>query len=238
MLVSSFGISGDQPGSTALRSTESRYWLELTNLSSQDITFEFAAHVTRYSSLPPSRSADRSRNTTGGTQAAGGRRISGDYYTWYEGGWSLEGGHPVLRLSVPASANSSQPVRLSASSVNRTPRVEGYVELTVPVIRSATAPFSGYRSPTGPSRYCCIRRPRSRPGKAEGRSPLPGSRFRWPTVRPTTRFLRTPNSAPGRSLSAICWSATPPSWRTGRRRRPTRRSRREGSGGHAHRLGQ
>lgn len=140
MLVSSFGISSDQPGSTALRSTESRYWLELTNLSSQDITFEFAAHVTRYSSLPYGQPTDPVIQLAELKQLVGGA-LAGDYYTWYEGGWSLEGGHPVLRLSVPVSANSSQPVRLSASSVNRTPHVEGYVELTVPVIRSATAPF-------------------------------------------------------------------------------------------------
>lgn len=140
MLVSSFGISSDRHGSTALRSTQSRYWLELTNLSGQDITFEFAAHVTRYSSLPYGQPTDPAKQLAELKQLVGGA-IAGDYHTWYDGGWNLEGGHPVLRLSVPVSANSSQPVRLSASAVNVSPQVEGYVELTVPVIRSATAPF-------------------------------------------------------------------------------------------------
>ncbi len=140
MLISSFDISSESSGSTALRSTYSSYWLELTNLSGQDITFEFAAHVTRYSSLPYGQPTDPNVQLAELKNYVGGA-LAGDYWTWYAGGWALEGGHPVLRLTVPVPAKSSQPVRLSAFSVDRFPRAEGYVELTVPVIRSATAPF-------------------------------------------------------------------------------------------------
>jgi hypothetical protein len=50
VVISSFDISSWSWGSIANRSTRSTYWLELTNLSDRDIQFEFAAHVTRYSS--------------------------------------------------------------------------------------------------------------------------------------------------------------------------------------------
>ncbi len=140
MLVSSFGISSFSTGSMAQRSESSRYWLELTNLSDRSISFEFAAHVTRYSSMPYGQPTDLLVQLAELKKFVGGA-LAGDYHTWYAGDWALESGHPVLRLTVPVPAKSSQPVRLSASSVDRYPQAEGYVELTVPVIRSATPPF-------------------------------------------------------------------------------------------------
>ncbi len=141
MLVSSFDISSVNYGSSAMRATYSAYWLELTNLSDRTISFEVAAHVTRYSSYPYGQPTDPNVQLAELKNFVGGA-VAGDYYTWYAGGWALESGHPVLRLTVPVPANSSQPVRLSAFSVNRFPRAEGYVELTVPVIRSEKPPFN------------------------------------------------------------------------------------------------
>ena len=110
MLVSSFDISSWSPGSINFRSTRSSYWLEVTNLSDEDILFEVAAHVTRYSSglggqpTAPAAKLAELKNVVSGS-------LSGDDWTWYDGGWSLEDNHPVLRLTVPVPANSSQPER-------------------------------------------------------------------------------------------------------------------------------
>jgi len=139
-LVSSFDISCVSARSTAIRSTYSRYWLELTNLSDADIQFEFTARVTRYSSSAYGQPTDPNVQLAELKKFVGGS-LAGNNWTWYTGDWGLEGGHPVLRLAVPVPAKSSQPVRLSAFSIDQFPHVEGYVEVTVPAIRSATPPF-------------------------------------------------------------------------------------------------
>ena len=149
MLVSSFDISCWTRSSTSYRSTYTKYWLELTNLATTDIVFEFAAHVTRYASRPYGQPTDPHVQLAELKNVVGGA-LAGDYWTWYAGGWSLEGNHPVLRLAVPVAANTSQPVRLSAFTSNLIPTVYGYVELTVPPIRSATAPFAWVPQSNGP----------------------------------------------------------------------------------------
>lgn len=141
MLASGFHLQFT-PGSSQVPAYTSGYELELTNLSDKEIQFDVRARVTRCSfklGAPesPGRVLDHLEKLIPGV-------LRNDLMTWFDGGWSHNADGFALLTRMPVAPGTSELFTMILGMQQPPswwPRVAGYVEVTVPALRSPDPPF-------------------------------------------------------------------------------------------------